>query len=275
MNDTNKDSSPLMRVFAAFVGTVAVVLAIVVTLSLFAPRFLAGVAFSYTNNVSLALTLGRGHSMVYTDIGSEYFGGSLPYNAQLAGKFFDEAIQRDAENYLAHYQAARVAFVLGDISHAQEHIGLSTSLAPEFARNYYMQGLIYGFAKNDEKAEAGFKEFIVRAPEVWAGYVDLSWIYFAQGKFPEGLALLEPVADTFVGIPWFENAYGLFLMHQYRYTEAGEQFARALASLEKMTPADWGVAYPGNDPAFYETGYAQMRSSIENNIISLSRLTPQ
>jgi len=88
MNDTNKDSSPLMRVFAAFVGTVAVVLAIVVTLSLFAPRFLAGVAFSYTNNVSLALTLGRGHSMVYTDIGSEYFGGSLPYNAQLAGKFF-------------------------------------------------------------------------------------------------------------------------------------------------------------------------------------------
>ena len=268
-------SSTLQYILLGFTVTIATLVLLFLMLSLSAPRFAGALMFAVTGSDRATLIASRGNSDVYVDLGSQYFGGAQPYNVLLAKEYFEKAISRDAENYLAHYQLARVLFVLNDIEGAKEHIDTSTALVPDFSRNYYMQGLIYGFAQEYEKAEAGFKEFITRQPNLWAGYVDLSWIYFAQGKFTEGRELLEPIVDMFPNNPWVANSYGLFLMHSHQFAEASEQFDIALAALGAMMPDDFGIAYPGNDPAYYEEGYEQMSTSIEHNIATLVQLTSQ
>jgi len=40
----------------------------------------------------------------------------------------------------------------------------------------------------------------------------------------------------------------------------------ALAAAEKLTAADWGRAYPGNDPAQWEAGLNSFRQTIKQNI---------
>ena len=100
----------------------------------------------------------------------------------------------------------------------------------------------------------------------WAGYNDLSWIYFQHGNFPAA----EEIAVFGLGYApenaWLHNSVGVAQLAQGKKAQARVHFKRALERLDQMTPDDWGIAYPGNDPTIYTEGLESMRQSIVHNL---------
>jgi hypothetical protein len=66
--------------------------------------------------------------------------------------------------------------------------------------------------------------------------------------------------------PWLLNMYGLALLNTDDKDGARMFFEEALYLTKKLTPEDWGKAYPGNDPSVWSVGLAEMTSSIEENL---------
>ena len=48
--------------------------------------------------------------------------------------------------------------------------------------------------------------------------------------------------------------------------DAKSHFLLALDLFKKMSPKDWGRAYPGNNPRAYKKGYESVIAVIERNI---------
>jgi tetratricopeptide (TPR) repeat protein len=203
-------------------------------------------------------------------LGSVFFGG-VPelYNLKLAQKLFllsaDPILPVRTPRY-AHYQLARTYFIEGKLLRALDEANKELAEYPENTRTYYMLGLIYGYLNRESEAIAAFATYISIYPGSWPARNDMAWLQFRVGDIDGALQTLEPAIASFRNTPWVQNTYCALLIAKARYDEAKTPCLRAKDAAEKMTEADWGRSYPGNDPRMYSTGIHAMRSSIEKNL---------
>lgn len=214
----------------------------------------------------------------YFEIGQYYFNHDDdpegPYDIKKAEYYYTQAIaQNPYAHSLAWYQLGRIDFINGRFDAALEKFNTQIEYFGDSVPNvYYAIGLTYGYRaraegmKRDwEQAEEAFMQFIDFAPHAPWPRVDLAWIYFSQGKFEAMLPVLEAGLAYEPENAWLLNMYGLALLNTGAKQEALQQFQKAQAQAALLTVAQWGKAYPGNNPDAWAQGLAEFRSVIEKN----------
>ncbi len=212
------------------------------------------------------------------ELGEYYFNAtneaSGTYDLKQARYHYEQAIAEDPAKYeLVWYQLGRIDFLEGSFDAALYKFQKQLEYFPDGPpRVYYMIGLTHGYkaratkrAEDWEQAAQGFLRYLERDPgSPWAR-TDLAWVYFAQGKF----AAMQPVLELGLSLspehPWLLNMYGLYLANTDRPQEAIAYFDRALAAANVLTVDDWGRAYPGNNPLFWEDGLKEFQEVVAYN----------
>ena len=217
-----------------------------------------------THSASVATALNGTDPELLFSIGNYYFGEGA-YDTQTAERYFQQVIRIDPMREGPHYQLARVYFINGDFASAHAQIQTELALHPDNKRSYYVRALIYGYRGELEKAEADFKEFLKWKSDGWAGWNDLAWIYFQEGKYEEARDAVRSALVRYPDNPWLLNSLGVALLNTNDQEGAKESFIKALSKLASMTEKEWGIAYPGNDPAVYREGFSKMKESVQEN----------
>jgi tetratricopeptide (TPR) repeat protein len=217
-------------------------------------------------------------------LGDYYFnqsphGVAEAYDIEKAAHNYNLAIIQAAERgelvpqYL-WYNLARIDFVQarldGAISKLEQQLVVHGDAVPQ---THYMLGLAYGYRALEtksvadwEKAEAGFMKFMEYAPESPWPRVDLAWVYFGQGKFAEMLPLLEDGIAINGDHAWLLNTYGLALLNTGDKEGAKQAFTRAQQAYQRLTVADWKLAYSENDPMFWNRNFELFGATIDYNL---------
>ena len=246
------------------VGSVVIIIGL-----FFVPKF-----YPFWPNVGLdgvAISINRHNPLLLLAIGNSHFGSGRVYDIKKAEKAYIEVIKLNPNLFEPHYQLGRIHFINGKFSSALAEMDTVLHLDPEFKRAYYMTGLINGYKGDLNQAIWGFSEFIKRDDFNWAGYNDLAWIYFKKGDYQEMKETAEKGLEQAYHNPWLSNIYGTALMNLGDTEKARENFHIALDEIEKMTPEDWGRAYPGNNPAIYATGLEETKNVIRHNLELVER----
>lgn len=197
------------------------------------------------------------------------------YDLKKARKYFEAAITTDpSASLLAWYQLGRIDFLEGDFDAAiykfQKQLQYFDDQLPNV---YYMLGLTYGYKAREtkdgldwRKAEENFLKYLEYDLESPWTRLDLSWVYFSQGKYEEMRVLLEPVLELHKSNPWFLNMYALSLLNTGERGEAQKYFKQAASLADGLTPENWGQTYPGNDPEAWSDGLNEFKRAIKMNI---------
>jgi tetratricopeptide (TPR) repeat protein len=197
------------------------------------------------------------------------------YDLKEARKYFTRAIAADPKaNHLAWYQLGRIDFLEGRFNDALYKFNMQQVYFGDGVPSvHYMLGLTYGYkARRDNdayswrKAEEGFQTYIGFAEySPWAR-VDLAWVYFSQGKFEEMLPILEQGIEHHRDNPWLHNMYGLALLNTGQKEAARAHFELASELASYVTPEEWGMSYPGNDPRSWTQGLREFQELIKKNL---------
>lgn len=211
-------------------------------------------------------------------LGEYYFNhtdAGEAYDLKKARLYYTELINRDPRgNQIAWYQLGRIDFIEGDFNGALFKFEKQKNLFPDSGLNPdYMVGLVYGYRARQsgkeadwESAENAFKRFIEYVPAAPWSRVDLAWIYFAQGKFEEMKPVLKIGLDFNPDNAWLHNMYGLAYLNTGELEVAHGHFVTAEELSQLLTPADWGSAYPGNDPNDWAQGLKEFKAALQKNI---------
>lgn len=202
-------------------------------------------------------------------LGNVFFGEfSLLYNVQAAQFFFIEATNPMVGKVpeFTHYQLSRTYFIQSDFETALLEAHKELDLYPNNKRTYYILGLTYGYLHQEKEAIDAFSVFIENYPDSWAARNDKAWLQFRVGDIDGALTTIQPVVEKYKETPWVANTYGVLLLNKGKYKEAKESFQLGLATVTKMSPSDWGRAYPGNNPNIYLEGYTQTKQTLEKNL---------
>ncbi len=213
----------------------------------------------------IALSLDRSDAQLAFEIGNYYFGDGA-YDLTTAERAFKQALAIDPRQAGAHYQLARVYFIKSDFADALREINTELELYPDFKRSYYVRALINGYSGKLADAQADFKTFLEWKPSSWAANNDLAWVYFEDGKYAEAADAARAGLTIAPNNPWLLNSLGVALLNAGDKAGAKQSFEKALAVVGTMTDAQWGAAYPGNDPGVYSDGLSQMKESLEKNL---------
>lgn len=213
------------------------------------------------------------------ELGQHYFnvGDKVDgeYDLKKAANYYEKAVSASSTaNLLAWYQLGRIEFIQGHFDEAIEKFNAQTTyFGDELPNVYYMLGLTYGYKAqqtNDQsdwqKSEAAFKKFLEYSPDSPWAIVDLSWVYFSQGKITEMKPLLEHGLISHPNHPWLHNMYGLALLNSGEGEQAKVQFQTALTNAESLTEEEWGRAYSGNSPADWGKGLDSFIAAIKKNL---------
>lgn len=203
----------------------------------------------------------------------EYYFGSGTYDLEKAKSYFEKSINLDEKLPLAHYQLSRVYFITGDQAKALTEINKEIKYNPDFMRSYYIRGLVHGYSGQLQYAVDDFKTFLAWKPTSWAGHNDLAWVYFQQGDFENAYITAMTGIKHSPDNPWLLNTVGISLKNLGQPELAKGAFEKALTKINTLSPEEWGKAYPGNDPAFYDKGFSNMKKTVENNL-SLLQTNP-
>ncbi|MCA9366500.1 hypothetical protein KC722_02885 [Candidatus Kaiserbacteria bacterium] len=179
-----------------------------------------------------------------------------------------------SEVSMSWYQLARIDFLEGKYGSAETKLKmLEKEFGDSFYNVYYIEGLVYGYRARDignkedwQLAEEAFKKFLAVKPESPWARTDLSWVYFAQGKFADMIPVLEEGLEYEPESPWLHNMYGLALLNTGQNDLANEHFSFAQERARLLDPEGWGAAYPGNDPAGWGVGLAEFQAVIDGNL---------
>jgi tetratricopeptide (TPR) repeat protein len=221
------------------------------------------------NMPNVAVAIPNSDPMVQMDIGNHFFSPQA-YNLMRAQRQFLRVIELDKKYPGAHYQLGRTYFIVSKFPQAFLEMEAEERVNPSFGKVHYMKGLIAGYAKTFPLAEREFKEFINYDSFNWAGYNDLAWIYFAQGKFKESEDIaLQGLKNAYEN-PWLHNALGVAQLAQQNKAEAKSNFEIAKKGFQKMSAGQWGGSYPGNSPAQHDDGLTATLKAVERNILRTS-----
>lgn len=198
--------------------------------------------------------------------GEYYFGGGA-YDIDRAERYYEIVRRISNDTYPgARYQLSRIAFIKGELAKALLEINAEITQYPNFKRSYYVRGLIYAYQKNFVLAEKDFLEFLSWKKDSWAGWNDLAFVYFSQGDFDRAAAAAWSGLALFPENVWLNNSVGAALLNKGDFWRAVYYLEKAKEGVMRMSPLDWGAAYPGNNPLVYEEGLAAMKASIEGNL---------
>ena len=198
-----------------------------------------------------------------------------PYDLEKAYAYFAEAIRRDPDgNNLAWLQFGRVEFLRGNFESAIGSFNKQLEyFGSEVPNVHYMLGLTHAYRARAtgnttdwERAAEAFGQFLTFQPASPWARTDLAWVYFAQGNYEAMLPILEGGLERNPEHPWLHNMYGLALLNIGEREKAREHFLKARGYAATLTPADWGRAYPGNDPEDWERGLMEFRTAIAKNL---------
>lgn len=175
---------------------------------------------------------------------------------------------------LAWHQLGRIDFLEGKFDDAIYNFNKQIEyFGDELPNVYYMLGLTYGYlgrAGGGEeawaKAEENFHKYLEFDPTSPWARVDLSWIYFTQGKYESMLPILEVGLVYEPANPWLLNMYGLALMNLADAEKAHKYFLWAKTEAARLTVEDWGKSYPGNSPDVWPQGLSEFKAAIDHNI---------
>ncbi len=204
------------------------------------------------------------------EIGNHYFS-SKTYNLSLAERYFERALELNSDTPDAWHQLARIDFLRGDFDAALEKINTQITLhGDSLMSSYYIRGLILGYAGRFSEAEEDFRKFVEWNPDGWAGWNDLSWVYFAQGNYSGAAEVARRGLEKHPGNPWLLNSYGVALLNVGERDEAARALEYASEVVMTITKETWAQAYPGNNPNAAEAGLRAFRETVNHNV-SLAR----
>lgn len=206
--------------------------------------------------------------------GNYYFAGGT-YDLGKAETWYRRALWLDPHAFEVRYRLADTLFIQGDFAEALKEINQVVDEAPDFARAYYVRGLIRGWmgGVDLDAAEEDFKKALsLRKDDIvngidtrWAIYNDLAWIQFQKGEYAEVEETTRAGLEKFPENPWLLNSLGLALMNLEKKQEAKDVFDKAIAAVEKLTLEDVRRAYPGNNPVEDKGLLDRIRTNIKFN----------
>ncbi len=210
--------------------------------------------------------------------GERYFNHSETgqiYDLEKARYYYTQIIEEDPKAHpLVWYQLGRIDFIEGQFSEALFKLEKQRDFFPDSGVNPdYLIGLVYGYrarstgdASDWNDAAQAFASFIIAVPEAPWPRVDLAWVLFSQGKYEDMKSVLVDGLETNPSNAWLLNMYGLALLNTDDPQSAHVQFILAKTSVQDVTEADWGRAYPGNHPEEWGRGLSEFTDAIEKNI---------
>ncbi len=206
--------------------------------------------------------------LINFEIGKYYFD-SDHYDISLAQHFFEKSFSLDPAIPNLKLELARIYFIQGNFSRATELVDAEIKQDLNNAKAYYVRALVYGYTSQLDLAEKDFIKFLEFVPESWAAHNDLALIYFQKGDFYNAANTAVAGLEGAPNNPWLNNSAGVSLMNLGDKEGAKKHFKLALEEFNKLTPEEWGLAYPGNDPRLYETGLESVRESVRKNLETL------
>lgn len=245
-------------------------------------------ALSAVTSRSVQYSLEATATMTAFERGQYYFNAdddpSGPYDLMRARQAYVEAVTASSTgNVLAWYQLGRIDFIEGRFDSALFKFEKQREYFGDTVPNvYYMIGLTYGFkarrTNNGDDWQKGieaFEHYITFEPVVPWPRVDLSWLYFSQGRFEEMIPILEEGLNYSPQNPWLLNMYGLALLNTGKSEEALSAFEEADFYAADVTEEKWGKSYPGNNPSDWGVGLASFKDVIKKNIELAERSNSQ
>lgn len=266
-------SGPLNKRIVLIGGTLAVLLLLICALLLYAFRspLSKHVWYEYHRHPELVMRLNPNDAKLRVDIGNYFYGGGA-YDTERAKDAFQAALAVDPETAYANHQLARIYFVRGNFDLSLQYINREIALFPQNLHAYYVRGLILGFRGEPEdldQAEEDFRHVVQNDKEEWGPYNDLAWILSVKGEYEEVIKVVELAFENnseTESNPWLLNSIGAAHLNLGNHIEAVEYLERAKAEAEKVTPEEWRLAYPGNDPKTDTGGIAAFIAAIETNL---------
>jgi tetratricopeptide (TPR) repeat protein len=180
-----------------------------------------------------------------------------------------------AETY---FHLGRVLFVEGELAKSILNYNKAIELNPTIKEYYYGRGLSYGFFSESffDQAESDFKKYInmdnaeyktigSHAYGAWAGYNDLAWIYFLKGDFHKSEQIARQGLEV-AQSSWLYNMLGISLINQKECKQGLIYLNMAGQSLTNISTKEFGEAYSGDSPNYWEKSQQEMLNVIKENI---------
>ncbi|MBI2618290.1 tetratricopeptide repeat protein [Candidatus Kaiserbacteria bacterium] len=201
--------------------------------------------------------------------GNYYFNvnGAGIYDLERAEKYFEKALDVDANVPDAWHQLARIDFLRGDFDEALEKINTQIAIhGDSLMSSFYIRGLILGYMGRYEESEKDFLKFLEWDPTNWAAHNDLAWVYFSEGRFEDAADAAQEGLQNNPQNPWLLNMYGVSLMNLGDDIGAKNALQKAYAAAELLTESTWHWAYPGNNPMSATKGLKEFQEAIRKNL---------
>ena len=183
------------------------------------------------------------------------------------------------KNDKTFFLLGRLYFVENSLYKSVDYYNKAIIIDPSIKEYYYGRGLAYGFISPlfYDEAESDFKKYIEldnidsikighHAYGAWAGYNDLAWIYFLKGDFKQSEDVSREGLRIAHNSPWLLNMLGVSLLSQDKCTEATEYLNQASEEAQKISANQFGEAYSGDSPHFWNTGLVNMKETIVENL---------
>lgn len=210
-----------------------------------------------------------------TDLKKEiawYYFNNGAYNLEKSKKYYQELYSGGDRDYLTIYQLGRINFIEGSFNEAHRLFDEQLSLYPREKRGCYMKGLTYVYEEKFLNAQDAFRCFVKAYPEEWAGYNDLAWAYIKTGDFNKALEVVEEGLGKFDNNLWLNNLAGVSYWNMGDLEKAQFYLEKAYQISTKMSPEEWGSAYPGNNPDIYSTSLEMMREQLAADLKKLESM---
>lgn len=189
------------------------------------------------------------------------------YDIQRAEYFLYKSIAIDPYYPYANHQLARIAFLRGQYDLAISRINTEIARYGDVHHNsYYIRGLIEGYAGDYTSSIEDYEAYLKHNPRNWAAINDLAWVLLKDKQYKKAETVTASGLTLFSESPWLLNSHAIALFEQKKYEEALQDLEKAAALVQNVTPTQWSVAYPGNDPKVASEGVETLTKSINENL---------
>ena len=221
--------------------------------------------WQYFRTDDLALFLSPHDLDLRRDVASYYFGGGT-YDFSKAQEQYEHLYGIGDRDKEVLYQLGRIRFTDHDFAGSVSVLNESLLLYPEALRVHYVRGLSYLYSGQFQKAQEAFALFAKAYPDEWAGYNDLAWAHTKEGEYLEALDVAKGGLNKFPENMWLHNSAGVAEWNLGNLEVAEEHFVTAKRLVDEMSVAEWGKAYPGNDPSSHAHTLSTMKRVVEENL---------
>jgi tetratricopeptide (TPR) repeat protein len=222
-------------------------------------------------DVTYALRPSAERAYQYADWHFDAADASL-YDLDRAEYFLRKALEEDMHTPHAWHQLARIAFLRGEFGKALNMIDKEIELAGDNVSpsSFYVQGLILGYMGEFAASAESYEKYIAADPYNWAALNDYAWVLLQNDDAQGALEATERGLSRFPNNAWLLNTNATARFELGDTTGARERVRAAARAALTLSPADWLVAYPGNDPLIAAAGLAALQDSIAANMRSLA-----